>query len=140
MAERLKTTELRAALVQAKSELQDLLARAERLKAWIAATERLCGKKGQANDNETDSSGVIRFRRTKAALLAAQVIDVLKSAGKPLHVTAIVTELAKRQQPVTARNPVATVAVALSRRPDQFVKTGPNTFDITGKEEAKATG
>jgi|SRR6185437_9278625 len=141
MAERLKSTELKAALVQAKGELQDLLNRAETLKVWIAATERLCGRKGQLNENEPESAGVVRFRRTKATLLLAQVTDVLKTMAHPMHVNDIVAELAKRQQPVIAKNPAATVAVALSRRPQQFIKTGPNTFDIVGKDKAKgATG
>jgi hypothetical protein len=139
MAERLKTTELKASLVQAKRELQDLLTRAGRLKEWIAATEKLCGKKGQSHDSDVETGTVVRFRRTKAVLLAAQVAAVLKDAGKPMHVREIVAELAKRQQPVTARNPVATVAVALGRRAEQFAKTGPNTFDLVEKE-AKVAG
>jgi len=120
--------------VQARRELQDLLNRAERLKDWIAATEKLCGRRGSANDNETETTGIVRFRRTKAAVLAGQVATLLKDIGRPMHVSEIVEQLAKRGQPVTAKNPAATVAVALGRRRDQFIKTGPNTFDLVNNE------
>jgi hypothetical protein len=142
MAERLKSTDLKGSLVQAKSELQELLSRAERLKVWIAATERLCSKRGQGNDSDdTETDGVIRFRRTKAAVLATHVIEVIKAAGHPMHVRNIVEELAKRQHPVIAKNAVATVAVALGRRPEQFVKTGRNIFDVVEKDDdVKAVG
>jgi hypothetical protein len=78
-------------------------------------------------------------RRTKTAVLANQVAEVLAAAGRPLHVKEIVDKLQERGQPVTAQNPTAAVAVALSRRKDQFTKTTGNTFDLV-KKEGKATG
>ena len=53
---------------------------------------------------------------------------------RPMHVNFIAIELSRKGYPLKAKNPAATVAVALSRRPDQFTKVGPNTFDLVKKE------
>jgi hypothetical protein len=138
MKDKLKNTDLRAALASAEKELQEILGRAEHLREWIAVTKKLCAKRGK-HAIADDTTIVAGTRRTKATVLAAHVIDVLRTAGKALHVETIVAELSRAGHPVTARNPKAAVAVALSRRPETFAKTGPNTFGLAAKEERIAS-
>ncbi len=138
MKDKLKNTDLRVALASAKKELQEILGRAEHLREWIAVTEKLCAKRGK-NAMASDEPMVPGTRRTKASVLATYVIEVLLTAGKPLHVETIVAELQKAGHPVTAINPKAAVAVALSRRPEIFAKVAPNTFGIAEKAEKIAS-
>jgi hypothetical protein len=138
MKEKLKPTDLRVALASAETELQEILSRAEQLREWIAVTKKLCAKRGK-NAIASDTPMIAGTRRTKATVLAAHVIEVLQKAGKPLHVESIVAELSRAGHPVTAKNPKAAVAVALSRRPEIFTKTGPNIFGVAVKEEKIAS-
>jgi hypothetical protein len=141
MTEKLTNADLKASLIRAERELLHHLSRAERLREWITATKKLCGKRDQTPAQPPSGVMLIPRRRTKTAVLATQVAEVLKAIGHPLHVDAIATELSKRGHPIMAKNPAATVAVALSRRPDQFTKVGPNTFDLAKEvKEAKAAG
>jgi hypothetical protein len=137
MRDKLKNTDLRAALASAEKELQEILGRAEHLREWITVTKKLCAKRGK-NSISDESPIVPGTRRTKASLLAAHVIEVLQAGGKPMHVEHIVAELSRAGHPVTAKNPKAAVAVALSRRPEQFLKTAPNTFGLTSATPTKA--
>lgn len=141
MADKLKPAELKAQLATAKSELKETLERVQQLRDFIAVTERLCRRKGSGATTAAASSVTImpHRRRTKTALVAGRVAEILKAAGKPMHARDIVSKLAERGHPVMAQNPIAAVAVALARRPDQFKKMGSNTFDLVDREE-KATG
>jgi hypothetical protein len=128
---KLKNTDLKEALAAAEDELAFVLKRADQLREWIAVTKKLCAKNIKAA--EPDSAPGPRFRRTKASGTLQHVLEVLREAGTPLHVDDIVKRLAANNHASTAKNPKATIAVALSRRPDQFQKTGPNTFGIAFK-------
>ncbi len=136
MADKLKKEDLRAQLASAESELQEYINRVQILREWIAVTRKLCGKKPLVT-NQLTPAGVTQIarRRTKTSILASQVAQVLISVGHPLHVNEIVAELSRRGQSPTAENPAATVAVALARRPEQFVKVSPNTFDLVKKDQ-----
>lgn len=136
MKEKLKTTDLRTALASAEKELQDILVRAEHLREWISVTKKLCAKRGSTG-LANDPSIMAGSRRTKASVLAAHVIEVLRAAGGPLHVEQIVLELSRAGHPVTAKNPKATLAVALGRRPETFAKVAPNTFGVAEKVATK---
>lgn len=138
MKDKLKNTDLRAALASAEKELQEILGRAEHLREWIAVTKKLCAKRGK-NAIADGTLIVPGTRRTKASVLAAYVIEVLQTAGKPMHVENIVAELSRAGHPVTARNPKAAVAVALGRRPETFARVGPNTFGLAEKAEKIAS-
>lgn len=133
---RISKADLKAQLAWAESELQITLEKAQSLSEYIAATRKLCGKKGPTyTQQELPGVTVIPHRRrTKTAVLASQVVEVLRAAGQPMHVRDIVAELGRRGQPVIAKNPTNTVAVALTRRADQFAKVSPNTFDLANKE------
>jgi hypothetical protein len=139
MKQKLTNADLKPDLAKAEKELQDLLERAEVLREWITITKKLAGKRPRGTELQAETVTVFTRRRTKTAVLAAQVKEVLRSSGRPMHVMYIAQALAKEGHPVTAKNPVATIAVALSRRPEEFTKTGPNTFFLK-ETEAKATG
>lgn len=128
MNKKLKNTDLKEALGAAKEELAYVLKRAETLREWIAVTEKLCAKNAKGAEHEP--APIARFRRTKATTTVQHVMEVLAKAGTPLHIDEIVKRLAENNHASAAKNPKATIAVALSRRPDQFRKTAPNTFGI----------
>ena len=134
-ANRLSKTDYKNQLALAESELDELLERAQILREYIAATRKLCGKKGPAFEQQT-LPGVMQIprRRTKGLVLASQIVEVIKAAGHPMHVRDIVKKLGENGNPVVAKNPTNTVAVAMIRRADQFVKVSPNTFDLVGRE------
>lgn len=144
MTQKLTGADLKPDLEKAEQELKALLDRVQALREWITATRKLSGKRINSIDNDQAIPFSPPRRRTKAAELAEQVIEVLRRLGRPTHVNLIAIELSRRGYEVGAKNPAATVAVALSRRPDQFVKVGPNTFDLVRKEvqakEAQAAG
>lgn len=135
---KLKNTDLKDALANAETELAAVLKRAESLREWINITKKLCAKNSKGSA-VTDAEPIVK-RRTRTTALAQQVREVLLEAAKPLHVDDIVVALKSKGHPVMAQNPKATIAVALSRRPDQFKRVLPNTFavvtDAGGTKEA----
>jgi HB1, ASXL, restriction endonuclease HTH domain len=133
MSKKLKNTDLKEALASAEAELISVLKRAETLREWIAVTKKLCAKNTK-NAAEAEGTVVSRFRRTRTTGLVQHIVEVLRSAGSPLHVDDIVKKLAENNHPVTAKNPKATIAIALSRRTDEFRKTAPNTFGLASEK------
>lgn len=127
---KLKNTDLKEALASAEAELAVVLKRAETLREWIAVTRKLCSPKGSKNIIGPETAPLPRGRRTKTTGLIQHVQEVLQAAGAPMHVDDILKKLTENNHPIMARNPKATIAVALSRRTDQFRKTGPNTFAL----------
>jgi hypothetical protein len=128
---KLKNIDLKDALANAEAELVTVLKRAESLREWITVTKKLCAKNSKAagiSENEP-----ILKRRTRTSGLAQQIRDVLVQAGKPMHVDDIVKALQEQGHPVMAKNPKATIAVALSRRVDEFERVRPNTFALANK-------
>jgi hypothetical protein len=138
MKQKLTGADLKPDLQKAERELEDLLDRAEALREWIAATKKLSGKR--VNLAENQAIPISPRRRTKTAELAEHVIEVLRRTGRPMHVNLIAIELSRKGYQVKAKNPAATVAVALGRRPDQFSRVGPNTFDLVSKEATVVAG
>jgi len=125
---KLKNTDLKEALANAEAELAALHKRAESLREWIIVTKKLCAKNSKVSG--TIDAEAIVTRRTRTPALAQQVHDLLVEVGSSMHVDDIVEALKTKGQPVMAQNPKATVAVALSRRPDQFTRVKPNTFAL----------
>jgi hypothetical protein len=131
--------DLRAQIAWAENELTETLAHAQSLREYIAATRKLAGKKAPDFEQQMlPGVTVIPRRRTKGAVLANQITEVLRTSGGPMHVRAIVKKLADSGNPVIAKNPTNTVAVALIRRGDVFKKVSPNTFDLVSREQAAA--
>jgi HB1, ASXL, restriction endonuclease HTH domain len=122
---------------EAQAELLELLARAERLKEYIAVSKKLLRRSGSMGSESEVSPFLPRRRKTNS--LAEEVTRILLAARKPLHVSEIISELQKTNYPITAKNPAATIAVALSRRPFEFEKVGPNTFVLAPMREAAGT-
>jgi hypothetical protein len=129
MSKKLKSVDLKDALATAEAELASVLKRADTLRQWIALTRRVGASQSKSADT-FEVNGFIRSRRTKAVGVIKNVLEVLNEAGQPMHVDDIVEKLRDRGQLPAAKNPKATIAVALSRRTDQFRKTGPNTFGL----------
>lgn len=127
------------AIQEAQAELQEVMARAERLKEFIAASKKLFARRGaSASGPDISGFGPLIPRRRKTNALALEVTAILSDAKRPLHVSEIVAELQRREYRLNAKNPIGTVAVALSRRPDEFEKVGPNTFAlVTAAEESE---
>jgi hypothetical protein len=125
---KLKNIDLKEALANAEAELVAVLKRAESLREWINVTKKLCAKNSKASVG-LDVEPVVR-RRTRNTTLAQQIHDLLVEVGKPMHVDDIVVALSEKGHPVMAQNPKATIAVALSRRLDEFEKVKPNTFAL----------
>jgi HB1, ASXL, restriction endonuclease HTH domain len=130
MNDKLKVTDLRETLETAEAELVTLQKRVEMLKEWITVTRRLCSKTPKLPANLEGIPTVPRMRRTRTASLASQILEVLQERGTPMHVREIVAALAAKGHAMTAQNQEATVAIALSRRPEQFRRTAPNTFGL----------
>jgi hypothetical protein len=135
MTEKLKIGDLRATLESAEAELANLEKRVEVLKEWIAVTRKLCMKNSKV-PGTFDVPPITRSRRTKTADLAIQVLEVLNERKEPMHVKDIVVALAEKNHAMGGKKPEATLAVALSRRPDKFRKTAPNTFGVIEQEAA----
>jgi hypothetical protein len=131
MAEKLKVADLRETLESAEAELVTLVKRVEMLKEWIVVTKKLCSKNSKMPVGLEPAAVVTRMRRTRTSDLANQVLEVLQEKGAPMHVKEIVSALADKGHPMSARNPEATLAVALSRRTEQFRRTAPNTFGLS---------
>jgi hypothetical protein len=130
MGEKLKIADLKETLASAEAELDTLEKRVEGLKEWIAVTRKLCSKTPKIAAGIEAPPIFTRMRRTRTADLANQIAEVLQEKGAPMHVREIVIALAEKGHPMTARNKDATVAIALSRRPEQFQRTAPNTFGL----------
>lgn len=137
MTSRVKRAVLEQGIREAQIELQELMARAERLKEYIAVSKKLLRRSVSRVSEANLSAFVPRRRKTNA--LAQEVLTILASANRPLHVSEIIAELERRNYKLEAKNPTATVAVALSRRPDEFEKVGPNTFALAAIREENET-
>jgi len=141
MKQKLTSADLKADLAKAEKELQDLLERTTILREWITVTKKICGKRHSTQETQELPLTFVPRRRTKTTELATQVREILGKIGRPMHVNFIAIELDRKGHPIDAKNPAATLAVALSRRPDEFARVGPNTFDLAKKDaEAQAVG
>jgi hypothetical protein len=128
---KLKNVDLKDALSNAEAELAALAKRAESLREWIAVTKKLCAKNLKTSAG-MEVEPIIR-RRTRNTTLAVQIREVLLEARKEMHVDDIVEALKAKGHPVVAKNPKATIAVALSRRVEEFERVKPNTFALVTK-------
>jgi len=60
------------------------------------------------------------------------VFDILKSAGKPLHVTDIVGRVERKYGAKLERESIVSALTKKVRRGDRFVRTDRNTFGLKG--------
>jgi hypothetical protein len=63
------------------------------------------------------------------------VYDILRSAGRPLHISQILTQVANRHQVALDRESIVSALSKRVARRDRFARTGPNTFSILPETE-----
>jgi hypothetical protein len=56
--------------------------------------------------------------------------DILRSAGRPLHISEIIALVAKRHGMRLDRESIVSAIAKRIARKDRFVRTGPNTFSV----------
>jgi hypothetical protein len=129
----IKQGDLKDVLSNAERELQETLAKAERLKEFINATIKLVGKRRNGRASQNDNLLLLRKRR-RTSIIADHAADILKDAGHPLHVRDIVAKLREKGTAPSGQHPETTLAVALARRNDVFEKVAPSTFALVKRE------
>jgi chromosome segregation ATPase len=67
---------------------------------------------------------------TKPPELEQAVTQILRDAGKPLHIADIRAELIDRQVPIPGRGDDANIIVRLRRLDEQFTRTGRGTYAL----------
>jgi len=68
--------------------------------------------------------------------IAEATKNYMAQEGKAVHVRDLLTVLRRQGLLLSGKNPLSSVALALKRRPDWFVKVGPNTFALVRNKEA----
>jgi hypothetical protein len=63
------------------------------------------------------------------------VYDILRSAGRPLHISEIMTRVAQRHGVSLDRESVVSALAKRIARQDRFARTGPNTFSLLPDRE-----
>jgi hypothetical protein len=63
------------------------------------------------------------------------VYDILRSVGRPLHVSEILTRVAKRYGVSLDRESIVSALAKRIARKDRFVRTAPNTFSVLPDKE-----
>ena len=61
--------------------------------------------------------------------------DILRSAGRPLHITEIMTLVAKRHGITLDRESIVSALAKRVARKDRFARTAPNTFSVLSEKE-----
>jgi hypothetical protein len=56
--------------------------------------------------------------------------DILRSAGRPLHISEIMTRVAQRHRVSLDRESIVSALAKRVARKDRFARTAPNTFSI----------
>ena len=63
------------------------------------------------------------------------VYDILAKAGRPLHISDIMTLVAKRHRITLDRESIVSALAKRVARKDRFVRTAPNTFSLLPQNE-----
>jgi hypothetical protein len=112
-------------LKKLKEEDAAILSRIRALENFIQSGRVLAGK-----ESETRPSAAPVTPEPEGEMpIADQVADILKGAGKPLHLKDIVGRL-RAMRRFSGKDPADSVANAIKRRGRQFKKVGPNTFTL----------
>lgn len=92
-------------------------------KAQLTALRRL--RRAVQQKPATGSAG-----RAKRMSNIEMVYDILRSAGRPLHISEILTLVAKRHGLQLDRESIVSALAKRVARKDRFIRTGPNTFAV----------
>lgn len=74
-------------------------------------------------------------RQVKSMSQVEMVHDILRNAGRPLHISEIMTLVAKRHGVTLDRESIVSALAKRVARKDRFVRTGPNTFSVLPENE-----
>lgn len=69
-------------------------------------------------------------KRVKSMSQVEMTYDILRSAGRPLHIAEIITLVAKRYAVQLDRESIVSALAKRVARKDRFLRTGPNTFSV----------
>ncbi len=107
----------------------DLIAVLETVsKAQLHALRRLRGRPAEAPRGEAG-------KRLERMSHVDMVYDILQSVGRPLHISAILTEVNHRYQTSLDRESIVSALAKRVARRDRFARTGPNTFALLPEKE-----
>jgi hypothetical protein len=90
-------------------------------KAQIVALRRL-RRKAQPKSTSDDAEPAKSMSHLDMAY------DILRSAGRPMHISDIIALIAKRHGVTLDRESIVSALAKRVARKDRFIRTGPNTF------------
>ena len=99
-------------------------------KAQLQALRRLRGPTTQALRGQT-------AKPVKSMSQIDMAYDILRSAGRPLHISEILTQVARRYQTSLDRESIVSALSKRVARRDRFARTGPNTFALLPETEER---
>jgi hypothetical protein len=99
-------------------------------KAKLQALRRLRSRTPQRLRGETG-------KPVKSMSQIDMAYDILKSAGRPLHISEILTQVAHRYQTSLDRESIVSALSKRVARRDRFARTGPNTFCLLPETEER---
>ena len=73
--------------------------------------------------------------KVKSMSQVEMVYDILRSAGRPLHISEIMTLVAKRHGVTLDRESIVSALTKRVARKDRFARTAPNTFSVLPEKE-----
>jgi HB1, ASXL, restriction endonuclease HTH domain len=74
-------------------------------------------------------------QRVKSMSQVDMVHDILRNAGRPLHISEIMTLVDKRHGVTLDRESIVSALAKRVARKDRFIRTGPNTFSVLPDNE-----
>ena len=94
-----------------------------------ATTESACMRQGQPRSSQQAPSSF--------PAIEDHIEEVLRSAGKPMHIREIRDALIQKAVPLPGRGDEANIILRLRRDSDRFVRTGRGTYGITAWDLAE---
>jgi hypothetical protein len=99
-------------------------------KAQLHALRRLRRRTAQALRGET-------AKPAKSMSQIDMAYNILRSAGRPLHISEITSQVARRYQTSLDRESIVSALSKRVARRDRFARTGPNTFSLLPEAEER---
>jgi hypothetical protein len=116
------------AIKDAERDLEKLRKEQAALLKRIDALEKFI-QSGRALAGQAPPAASPLLEKNLQVPIADHVAEILKAAGKPLHLREIVEQL-RAKRTFGGKDPADSVAMALKRRARQFKRVGPNTFTL----------
>lgn len=128
-----RADELRVQIVEQQNELTQIEERLGLVTRLLEMETRTKGRNSAASDDgQTTSSadGTVVQAPSAAPDLEDAVEQVLRAAGKPLHISAIRDALLAEGVPIPGRGDDANIIVRLRRFEDRFTRTARGTYGL----------